>query len=1650
MQMFKKSVSILLTVIITFSVFTVLPAVEVNAANGISYVERSWNSGTKKVDQQTKNRSSYTDFGSVSGGNLSAGWYAVTQDKTIEDRLCVSSGTVNIILCDGSTLTLEEGIRVPEGTVLNIYGQQNDSGSLSAQSEDYESAIGSNDEDDDDENGAGTINIHGGKVTAESGDDSAGIGGGNEAHGGTVTIYGGTVTATGGTDAAGIGTGDEYEGNTPGSVTIYGGTVTAKAGELGAGIGGGDDVGNVTVSILGGEVTATAEYKAAGIGGGEDKGSGTITISNAKVTATGGYDGGAGIGGGSKGSNGNITITDSEVSSKSFTHKDTLGGLGAGIGSGRGVDQSGTIRITNSTVTAQGGVGAMGSNAGGAGIGGGDDGNGGDIYITGSYVIAVSGAGAGIGGGDSGNNKYTEISSSTVYAASTKRGAGIGGGDDGDGGTVKIINGSNVTATGSGSYFIPNLVRPNPSASPGEGTGYFLSALVLASDYYGAGIGGGDCGNGADVSIFNSTVTAVVREDRGAQAIGWGHSGFFSGGFSKSTGSITYSSNMKVSYGTAVEENGEYTFTPTQTVASSKRVEAMRSEKIVQIAPCDHSGETHWEYYSEANHCKRCNLCGCIAGYYEQHNWNSQQVCTVCGGSAILYNYKFISRNASGEQTQTLSLPYNSTFAAPECTAVPDGYEFTSWSFSDGTFAEPGDEVRIKGRDMEIRAVYMPVIETCYADPLGNEHTVNARQIQYTGGKLYLSDGWYVINNDINFGEGNIIYNGNINLIIADGVSVTFTQYPVEPYFDERSAIGIRDLENELTRFSIYGQKNQSGIIEVGVRCPYFYNLSLYGATLSFTGDGSIGYGRLSVMNFLDVYGGKLVGEIVDSKKLTINGGQVDLGLNIANFNTQLGWTNLTDSILIREMESGAVTVKNNQRMTDGTNIYSGTLDTSQVNAINGKTLYPYDHQYSEPEWVWEDEYTSAKAVFRCSECDDVQEVKAQVTYEDSGKFRTSHASCTFNKKDYSVTVTNQILYGINVAQCENGTVSAEKALAKKGENIGLTVTPGNNCALKELYYTVAGGQKTVITGNSFIMPEKDVTVTAVFAKRVSRVEPEIDSNGDYKPGVIEHYTAEGKYYAVNADGTVGSELESVELSYFDFKELSDGTWQIEYYTGSADTITSLEIPLTYQGKKVTVLGNDSNKPLMKNTDAKSQFTLYLSKNITEIKPYAFFAMWVTDVSGDTSSLSKIGDYAFSWANSPGDYNINVELDYPGKITAGREIFNNMNVILNLKHATTFSTYAFNAQHVTYGFTDAHPYAEPVWNWSNDNTSASAQFTCSDSRCNDQKTLDAVITSVTEEGKITYTATVESGGKTYTDTKTVYNDGIGERLAGHTLLLNGSIGVNFYMELDDSVTAHKDTAYMQFTIPSGSKSVTERILVKDAEVKVLNGKTYYVFRCSIAAKEMTSRIKAQIIDGEKFGREYTYSVKEYADYLLAHPEVAEYANAAQLVKAMLNYGAGAQLYFDKTEYGLANSGLSDNDKITPDVTAAMIGKSSYENNLRDGISFEGATLSLKSQTTLSFYFLSDTDNLTFTCSGNKTVETTRTSTGYVVRVRNISAGELQNDFTVTAGDNLGTITYSPMNYCYNVLAGGTADENLTFVVKTLYWYSEAAKNYFGT
>ena len=303
-------------------------------------------------------------------------------------------------------------------------------------------------------------------------------------------------------------------------------------------------------------------------------------------------------------------------------------------------------------------------------------------------------------------------------------------------------------------------------------------------------------------------------------------------------------------------------------------------------------------------------------------------------------------------------------------------------------------------------------------------------------------------------------------------------------------------------------------------------------------------------------------------------------------------------------------------------------------------------------------------------------------------------------------------------------------------------------------------------------------------------------------------------------------------------------------------------------------------------------------------------------------------------------------------------------------------------------------------------------------------------------------------------------------LYGHSISLDGDIGVNFYMELDQSILSSQ-TAYMQFDVPNGKKTETQIVYVKDVlkDPVTIGGRSYFKFKCQVAAKDMAAEIVAQLHDGNARGEEYKYSVREYAKYILDNPDdffsdEEEQEKLLNLVKAMLNYGSAAQEYFG-VGGTLANDGLNTRYSDVDKVSAGDIDKpydfDKYDRYLPEGVTFEGVTLSLKSETTLSLYFKSENEMTFVGCHNFETssyydADVERTGDYWVFRIRGISAAELDDmialDFGVPAIDNGGSVEYCPLTYCYNVLNRNEGTPQLQKVCKTLFLYNQAANDYF--
>ena len=298
-------------------------------------------------------------------------------------------------------------------------------------------------------------------------------------------------------------------------------------------------------------------------------------------------------------------------------------------------------------------------------------------------------------------------------------------------------------------------------------------------------------------------------------------------------------------------------------------------------------------------------------------------------------------------------------------------------------------------------------------------------------------------------------------------------------------------------------------------------------------------------------------------------------------------------------------------------------------------------------------------------------------------------------------------------------------------------------------------------------------------------------------------------------------------------------------------------------------------------------------------------------------------------------------------------------------------------------------------------------------------------------------------------------DGIGAKLAGYSLSLTGNIGVNFYMELSDQIIADKD-AYMQFTLPNGTVT---KVLVSEAQTNTtINAeKTYYKFPCEVASYEMTQDIKAQMFDGNgKCGKEYTYTVRDYAQYLIDHVDL--YQDAYPFAVAMLNYGACSQKYFNKAVDELANKYLTDDELEIPDQFDGYI-NGFVAKKVENGVlgQFAGLSMVLKSETTLNIFYEPkegmDVSKLKFLVDG-KEITPVKRGQYYILSLENIRANELGNSktFAVTDGTNTLSGEYCALMYCYQVLQAkeGTYADDLVTLVKAFSVYAYSAKSVCGS
>ncbi len=310
-------------------------------------------------------------------------------------------------------------------------------------------------------------------------------------------------------------------------------------------------------------------------------------------------------------------------------------------------------------------------------------------------------------------------------------------------------------------------------------------------------------------------------------------------------------------------------------------------------------------------------------------------------GTPTEYETSCITAYKDENETQLPGLKYGDVLYAGNGDEVsltlgntpPEGFGFNGYTTTGGTLTGTDNPytLTMPDADVEIGATYEFLPNAIlYLDMNGQQHycveytTLDGSENDYT-----LTAGWYVADGTINF-AGKITVQGNVHLILKDGAVVNV---------DTESDYGIGVGANENYSLSIYAQStgaNKGQLHVYGSKCGIY---AIKSASVNING------GQVTAT------GSTNYGIAINSASVNINGGQVTAtgdtyGIYAYIGSVTLGWTNATDFIHASSYKAGtngSISIAAGKTfITEDDDIYSsGTLSSTQLKDLKGKTLYP-------------------------------------------------------------------------------------------------------------------------------------------------------------------------------------------------------------------------------------------------------------------------------------------------------------------------------------------------------------------------------------------------------------------------------------------------------------------------------------------------------------------------------------------------------------------------------------------------------------------------------------------------------------------------------------------------------------------------------------
>ena len=262
-----------------------------------------------------------------------------------------------------------------------------------------------------------------------------------------------------------------------------------------------------------------------------------------------------------------------------------------------------------------------------------------------------------------------------------------------------------------------------------------------------------------------------------------------------------------------------------------------------------------------------------------------------------------------------------------------------------------------------------------------------------------------------------------------------------------------------------------------------------------------------------------------------------------------------------------------------------------------------------------------------------------------------------------------------------------------------------------------------------------------------------------------------------------------------------------------------------------------------------------------------------------------------------------------------------------------------------------------------------------------------------------------------------------------------SLGDDLSMRFDIAVSAaYAENATVSVTV--NGENVVDKILYNSLSDGMPGCKKIVL---DMAAAQMTDSIVITICNGDDVLAEETYSVRDYVKTLIN----GEYDDKTkELAKAVLNYGAAAQVYFDHNVDTLANVGYESTEAVEiPSINTENMLSGSVS-----GIRFYGASLVFESQIAVRYYFAvtGDIANYTFSTGNDPVLKNGL----YCVEVDEINPQDYTKEIVlnITDGSTEMDVTYSPLYYISRMYS---KSDNADFkaLLSAMYQYHIAAVQY---